>query len=301
MNALFGVLMLVFIAGAILAGLFSKRIKKGTRIILQCICIPLAVVFLFFTTAYVQVEAGHVLLVKQMGKPVDVRGPGPTIVIPIYNETVDYSTMTIQIERKFEVYSSDAQRMNAILVVQYSIDPTKVIEIAQTYGTQDMLETKITQVIEERAKTVFSSRKAMTIIENRATMGGVLHDAVSPLGDNYYIHISVVVANDIKFSPTFEESVELKMVAEQEMLRADFEKQRAIIQAEAQKEVAVREAEAVVARANGDAEALTIMQQAWSSLGPEVKEAMLRQQFYERWNGVLPQVLSGGDLIYSIK
>jgi len=70
MNALFGVLMLVFIAGAILAGLFSKRIKKGTRIILQCICIPLAVVFLFFTTAENGKKIG--LLAKQIRRRQDV-------------------------------------------------------------------------------------------------------------------------------------------------------------------------------------------------------------------------------------
>ena len=58
--------------------------------------------------------------------------------------------------------------------------------------------------------------------------------------------------------------------------------------------------EAAIAKSEGDAEALVIMQNAWSSLSKEVKDAMLRQMFYEKWNGELPQVMSDGSLIYDI-
>ena len=258
------------------------------------------VVFLLLAMSVRIVGAGEILLVKEWGRAVGVKGPGLNFVIPVINTTESYETRTRQINMTFQAYSLDAQTMDIEFAVQYAIDPTKVVQIATTYGTQHMLEIKIARIIEERAKVVFASRSAMRIIETREALSAQLLQAMMPLNDEYFINISVAVASDISFSYAFETAVENKMLAEQAKLQAEYDKERAIIKAEEQLEVAKREAEAAIAKAGGDAEALTIMQDAWSILSQPVKDAMLRQQFYEKWDGKLPNVLSDGALIYSI-
>jgi regulator of protease activity HflC (stomatin/prohibitin superfamily) len=260
----------------------------------------LVLVLLLLATSVRIVGAGEILLVKEWGRAVGTKGPGLNFIIPVINTTESYETRTRQINMSFQAYSLDAQTMDIVFAVQYAIDPTRVVQIATTYGTQDMLETKITRIIEERAKVVFASRSAMMIIETREALSQQLLTAMAPLNEEYFISISVAVASDISFSDAFETAVENKMLAEQAKLQAEYDKERAIIKAEEQLEVAKREAEAAIAKAGGDAEALTIMQDAWSVLAPDVKDAMLRQQFYEKWDGTLPQVMSDGGLIYNI-
>ena len=260
----------------------------------------LALVFLLLTMSVRIVGAGEILLVKEWGRAVGTKGPGLNFVIPVINTTESYETRTRQINMSFQAYSLDAQTMDIVFAVQYAVDPTRVVQIATTYGTQEMLEIKIARIIEERAKVVFASRSAMRIIETREALSAQLLQAMMPLNEEYFINISVSVASDISFSDAFETAVENKMLAEQAKLQAEYDKERAIIKAEEQLEVARREAEAAIAKAGGDAEALMIMQDAWSVLAQPVKDAMLRQQFYEKWDGKLPHVLSDGTLIYSI-
>ncbi|MCL1840032.1 SPFH domain-containing protein [Candidatus Saccharibacteria bacterium] len=259
-----------------------------------------ALILLFLSLSIRVVNVGEILLVKEWGRPIDTKTPGMNIVIPVVNTTDHYTTRTKQIDMTFQAYSLDAQTMDIIFAVQYAVDPTQIIAIANTYGSQDALEMKISRVIEERAKVVFSSRSAMKIIETREALGPQLLEAIKKLETEYFIHITVAVASDISFSDAFENAVENKMLAEQAKLQAEYDKEKAVIKAEEQLEVAKRQADAAIAKANGDAEALTIMQNAWSTLSQPVKDAMLRQQFYEKWDGKLPQVMSDGSLIYDI-
>jgi regulator of protease activity HflC (stomatin/prohibitin superfamily) len=260
----------------------------------------LAAVFLLMALSVKQVGVGNILLVKEWGRAVGTKEPGINFIMPVVQSTENYQTRTRQIDMEFQAYSLDAQTMNVLFAVQYSVDPTRVVEIATKYGSQDSLEVKIARVIEERAKVVFSSKSAMRIIETREALSAQLLEAMMPLNSEYCIFITVAVASDISFSDAFETAVENKMLAEQAKLQAEYDKEKAIIKSEEQLEVAKRAADAAIAKANGDAESLTIMQDAWSALSQPVKDAMLRQQFYEKWDGELPQVMSDGSMIYDI-
>ena len=60
---------------------------------------------------------------------------------------------------------------------------------------------------------------------------------------------------NIDFSDAFEKTVEDKMIAEQEKLKAEYEKETAIVNAEKELEVAKLEAQAKLEKAKADAEA----------------------------------------------
>ncbi len=204
---------------------------------------------------------------------------------------------TQEINEKIEAYSQDAQSMTASLVVQYRIDSAQVVKITKEYGDNNALKARIQSIAEERVKSVLSKKQAMTIIETRATLSADIVEAMQGVFDKYYVTIQNVVINDITFSQAFESAVEQKMIAEQEQLKAEYEKQKKITEAEALLEVAKKEAQASIEKSKGDAEALTIMQEAWDSLSPEVKEVMLKQQAIEKWNGELPNTLVGSEFL----
>ena len=72
---------------------------------------------------------------------------------------------------------------------------------------------------------------------------------------DYYVNITTVVLTNIDFSDAFENTVEEKMIAEQQKLKAQYEKEKAVIEAEKELEVSKLAAQAAVAKAEGNAEA----------------------------------------------
>ena len=103
----------------------------------------------------------------------------------------------------------------------------------------------------------------MTIIETRATVSPAIEEEIkNAVTEGYCVDIVAVVITNIDFSDAFEATVEDKMIAEQQQLKAKYEKEKAIIEAEKELEVAKLAAQANIAKAEGDAEAVRVKAQA---------------------------------------
>ena len=138
----------------------------------------------------------------------------------------------------------------------YKIDENKVIDIANQYGTIDLLANRIESIATEKAKATLSSYSAMNIIETRSTISPLVEDTIkTAVNEEYCVDIVAVVLTNIDFSDAFEKTVEDKMIAEQEKLKAEYEKETAIVNAEKELEVAKLEAQAKLEKAKADAEA----------------------------------------------
>ena len=155
-----------------------------------------------------------------------------------------------------QAYSKDAQTMSIAMNVQYKIDDAKVIDIANQYGTIDLLANRIESIAIEKAKATLSSYSAMNIIETRSTISPLVEDTIkAAVNEEYCVDIVAVVLTNIDFSDAFEKTVEDKMIAEQEKLKAEYEKETAIVNAEKELEVAKLGAQAKLEKAKADAEA----------------------------------------------
>jgi len=157
------------------------------------------------------------------------------------------------------------------------------------------------------------------------------------ISDDYFVDVKDVVLTNIDFTDEFERSVEAKVIAEQEKqaaeTRANAEAEVARIKAEAEKTVAQIEAEKRVIEAEADAEVVRIAAEAEAkaavakivelakTIGFNVienedgyviefdaihTEQMFREAveeyleylaYLEKWNGELPQVVSGDDAV----
>ena len=96
----------------------------------------------------------------------------------------------------------------------------------------------------------------MKIIEERASISPDVEKAVKAAVDSsYYVEVHTVVLTNIDFTDAFEKVVEEKMIAEQEKLKAEYEKEKAIIKAEQELETAKLQADAKLYAAQQDAEA----------------------------------------------
>lgn len=222
-----------------------------------------ALLFIFVPFSFHTVMAGEVAVVKHLGNATKVRTAGTYYDFWVTESYDIYDARVQNLDIRTTAYSKDAQTMDILMTVQYQIDTSKAIEIANNYGSLDVLSNRISSVTIEKTKSVLSSYSAMTIIETRAKISPEVEATVKgAIDSNYFVTVNTIVLTNIDFSDAFEKTVEDKMIAEQEKLKAEYEKETAIVNAEKTLEVAKLEAEAKIASAQGDAQARVLAAQA---------------------------------------
>ena len=237
--------------------MIAKRKKAKTISIIGGILLLAGIVgFLLVPGSFHTVEAGQIAVVKHLGEANNVRTPGTYFDFWL-TETYEYYDSKVQnMDITTQAYSKDAQTMDVAMNVQYKIDETKVIDIANEYGTIELLANRIESIATEKTKATLSSYSAMNIIETRSTISPLVEETIKlAVDEEYCVEIVAVVLTNIDFSDAFEKTVEDKMIAEQEKLKAEYEKETAIVNAQKELEVAKLEAQAKLEKAKADAEA----------------------------------------------
>ena len=240
------------------AGIIVSKKKKTKKIsIISCVLILIGVVGIALIPAsFHTVEAGQVAVVKHLGEAKNVRTPGTYFDFWLTDSYTYYDSKVQNMSISTQAYSKDAQTMSIAMTVQYKIDEAKVINIANEYGTIDLLANRIQSIATEKTKATLSSYSAMNIIETRSTISPLVEQTIKDAVDEEYcVEIVAVVLTNIDFSDAFEKTVEDKMIAEQEKLKAEYEKETAIVNAQKELEVAKLEAQAKLEKAKADAEA----------------------------------------------
>ena len=249
------VILLAVGSGLVLWSLYKTKTKKvnvpGIIIaVVGVICLAL------IPGSFHTVEAGQIAVVKYLGEAKNVRTAGTYFDFWITRKYEIYDAKVQNMDIQTQAYSKDAQTMSIAMNVQYKIDETKVIEIANQYGTIDLLANRIQSIATEKTKATLSSYSAMNIIETRSSISPLVEETIkTAVNEEYCVDIVAVVLTNIDFSDAFEKTVEDKMIAEQEKLKAEYEKETAIVNAEKELEVAKLEAQAKLERAKADADA----------------------------------------------
>ena len=255
---IFSAVFLVVIAAG--AGLIALTLYKARALKVNVLGVIIAVIgvlgMVIVPSSFHTVEAGQVAVVKHLGEAKNVRTAGTYFDFWLTEKYEYYDAKVQNMDIVTQAYSKDAQTMDIAMNVQYKIDESKVIDIANQYGTIDMLANRIQSIATEKTKATLSSYSAMNIIETRSTISPLVEQTIKDAVDEEYcVEIVAVVLTNIDFSEAFEKTVEDKMIAEQEKLKAEYEKATAIVNAEKELEVAKLQAQAKIERAKADAEA----------------------------------------------
>ena len=249
----------LFIAiGAIGIGASVIKYNKSRKLSIAGVVVVLVALvgFALIPQSFHTVEAGQIAVVKYLGEAKTVRTPGTYFDFWVTNTYEYYDSKVQNMDIATQAYSKDAQTMSIAMNVQYKIDTSKAIEIANQYGTIDMLANRIQSIAIEKTKATLSSYSAMKIIETRSEISPIVEGTIkTAVNDEYCVEIVAVVLTNIDFSAAFEKTVEDKMIAEQEKLKAEYEKETAIVNAEKELEVAKLDAQAKLEKAKADAEA----------------------------------------------
>lgn len=271
---------------------YTKVVKSVTRVKWIATIGALVILIIVLVIGGIRVvDETEVGVVKTFGEISGTVDSGLNFINPLTQKVTMYDLRVHVRESSFASYTKDAQPLTAAIEYQYALNPAFAEDVAREYGSYEILETKLSNIVEERAKIVFAHYSAMPLLENRSNLSTEVAEEVKTIENLFHVTFTSVVVKDIDFSDAFEASVEAKMTAEQAALKAEQDKKTAIIQAEQKKEVAAITAEAAIAQAKGEAEALEITRQALQNM----PDTWVQQLWIEKWDGKLPTTQAGSD------
>lgn len=177
-------------------------------------------------------------------------------------------------EEAFSTSTKDLQIVNNIKVsINYQIDGTKAVDLYKTVGT-NYQTTVLEPAIQETIKAVISQYTAEELVTKRSDVSLAINNTLDERISLYGINSVAVSINNFDFSESYNQAIEQKAVAEQEVETSKNQLEKAKIDAEKKK-----------VEAQGEAEANSLLQQS-------LTDQIIAQQFIEKWNGQLPTTMT---------
>lgn len=204
--------------------------------------------------------------------------------------------------------SKDLQAVHTKITLQWSVSATMAPALVQSFGDHDGAWTGgiVNPAVQEVVKAVSARYTAEHLITQRAQVKTEIETGLNEFiaktlkqrGCAGSIKIANVAVTNFEFSKEFNASIEAKVKAEQDSLRAENEKKTRITQAEAKaREVTLAaEANAESEKLRADANAYAIEAESKSRSAAIKREAealsahpgLVELRIAERWDGKLP-------------
>lgn len=257
----------------------TNRIKILIVGILLIVGIAVIVALMPFTV----VSASERAVVLKWGVIDRTLDPGIHWVTPIQESVVTFNVSTQKEEVEASAASKDIQAVSAKIAVNYTLDPSKVDALYREFkGHQD--DVAIVPAIKESVKAATAKYTAEELITKREAvkedMLRSLKESLAPKN----ILVADVYITDFDFSAGFNASIEAKVKATQDALKAENDLRR--VKFEAEQKVAQAQAEAQSIRLQSEA--------ANNEKYVSLKRLDVQMEFAKRWNGQLPVNLYAG-------
>ncbi|MBI2953396.1 MAG: prohibitin family protein [Chloroflexi bacterium] len=233
------------------------------------------------------VNAGHVGVVTTFGK---VEGgvlyPGFHLRVPFVNQ-IHQIDVRVQPHafKQIDAASYEQQSVKLTGMMNYHLNPARANELYQTVGL-DFATKVIDPAFSDYIKEVVPQYKAADILLKRDEIRSHTKEKLAQNLERYGIIVDDVYISDIAFSQEYQQAIEQKQTAQQNVGREDQLLAQKEIQARQKVIDAKGDADASIERAKGEAEANRVRA---LSVTPE----LIRYLEATRWDGRLPQVTSG--------
>lgn len=261
--------------------MIQKKIKN-------LIVIAVAVVFalVIAINCFTIVDAGHTGVVVTLGRVNEgVLQEGIHFKAPFVQNVVKIDNRIVKLEVDTEAFSKDLQTVATTLAINYRVDTSKSYSIYKNIGA-DYEAVLVAPAVNEVLKAIVAQYTAEESVTNRSLISDGLVTGLNEKLNSIGLYITDVNIINFDFSEAFITAIEEKQVAQQQLLKAETEKQTAITNAEA---------EAETTRIKAEAEA-----EANNKLRASLDDNVIRSKFYDKWDGKLPQAMGSESVITSI-
>ena len=220
----------------------------------------------FLYNSFYTINTGERGVVLRFGSLHAVANEGLNLKIPFTDRVERMSIRDGKLAVSIEVSSSDIQTIAVEVGLVYALDPGKVGQIYQRYGTI-IEETLLRPALSEKINAVIAEYPIETFVEKRAEISRRINLAFSSQVSGSGIIVKDLLIINHDFSTEFNKAIEDKKIAEQGALTAKFTLERMKLEAEAQR----------------------IKQASLSAM-------VLQEMAINKWDGKMPQYFSGSQL-----
>lgn len=253
----------------------GKNLKISKRVV-PIILIVLAVIILA-TALFYEVPAGNIGVILRFSAIDRVTYPGINIKLPFVERVVFMNVRTQKDEVQATAMSENLQVVTSQIAVNYHLDGTRAQEVFENVGA-DYASIIVAPAIQNTFKAVTAQFTAEELITKRDEVRLLAELELTKQLEPYFIIVENFNIVNFDFSVEYQQAIEAKQVAQQQV---ETSKQKL-----AQAEI---DAQTVIAQAKGQADA----QKALNDTGALTPE-YLQYLFLTKWNGILPQVMSSG-------
>lgn len=255
--------------------IIDEQVKKAKRITVPIILIFL-VIFLLMASIKI-VPNSTTGVVKRLGAVQEsYLTEGAHLVVPFITKVVNMDNHILRTDVEGDSASKDLQTVHTNISVNYDVPPGNSISIYKQVGTS-VEETLLRPAVQEGVKSVVSKYTAEELITKRAAVSTDIHDTISETMSVYGVNIDKVNIINLDFSAEFNAAIEAKQTSQQQALKAEQDLARIKVEAEQKK---------VQAQAEAD---------AYKAKNAELTEANIKMAWIEKWDGKLPQTITGGE------
>ena len=246
---------------------------------------------------FVEVPAGNVGVVTNFGQVQSgTLEPGLHIVVPVVQHvtTVDTRVQPHQFQ-EIDAASAEYQTVKLTGTMNYHVDGQYASDLFQRVGT-DFASKVIDPAFNDFIKTVVPTYKVDEILGNRDEIRRKAKDALGGNLAQYHIIVDDIYIANIAFSDAFQQAIEAKQVAQQQVQTEQ--------QVLAQKRI---QADQAVAQAKGQADAIVTLAEgqakANSSLNASLSDRVLQYQYIQKLGDKIQVMLvpSGNQFLFDLK
>jgi len=259
--------------------------KRKTALILLAIVLVIFAIIVPLTIV-VSVGVGHaVVLVDPISRSISDPILGPTYAFkPPWVSAVDVYYATESYEATVSCFSSDQLEMEIGVLVRWSLTPDKIRDLYNNYPNMNYQKTAIESILEETMRLITKKYTALETIEFRDVVRNEIETTVleelqtEPSLAGALTRLEFDLKN-IGYPEKYTSSIEDKLVAEQQKIQAEFEREKILVLANATaQEVVIKalgQAEAKVVEANATRQAIELVLESVGQSGNETRIAEL--------------------------
>jgi len=208
-------------------------------------------------------------------------------------------------QKKYEILDTDAsskdlQNVTTSIAINYNAIETEVVNLVKglSYSHTAWENVLINPAVEETLKEVTAEYTAEEIIHKRAEAKAKITGSITKRLMEEGIHVVSISITDFKFNSNFNDAIEAKQIAEQKAKEAEHNLKKSTIDAQLKVVEAEADKNARIAQAEGKAREIELLAEAEKSYHKKINESVspssILMRAIERWNGILPKVMSDG-------
>lgn len=264
------------------------------KVAIAIACGVVAFILMIITLCSIcKIPTGHTGVITSFGKVEDYTYDAGIHVKAPWKKVIKMDNRVQKQSVELQCFSSDIQEVKIVYTINYQINKNNAMIIYSTIG-REYYDIAIVPNITESVKVVTARYTAEQLVGTRDELALAIEKDLTERLREFNIELVSTSIEDMDFTDAYTNAVEAKQVAQQNKLKAETEAAQKIIEAEANAEVARVKAqgEADAKRIAAEAEA-----EANNKLAASLDEKVLKNKWYEKWDGKYPQVVTGNSII----